>query len=242
MKKCFIGKHPGSILFLIVLLQFHSGAAQDASPDSLVQEKLRVIRGMLDRGQPGAGRWWTGWLVGYGAATIAQGAVSLASKDKDMREDMALGAATTFLGAVGQIISPMVPTSAPDRLAAMPETTPEERMKKLSEAESLLKECALREKSGRSLKAHAITGIVNLGSGLVVWLGFKRSIWEGVGNFALNTAVTEAQIWTQPTRAVHDYDDYAVRYQTGAGQHLLKSQIHWSLNAVPGGLGIRICF
>jgi hypothetical protein len=155
---------------------------------------------------------------------------------------MALGAATTFLGAMGQIVEPMTPGSAPDKLAVVSENTPDERKAKLAQAESLLRECAQREKDGRSWKTHVLTGAVNAAGGLVVWLGFKRSFWEGAANFALNTAVTEIQIWSQPTRAIEDYQDYLRQCQSGGTVQIHKSGKFLSLNAGPVGFGIRLSF
>jgi hypothetical protein len=230
------------ILLLFFLFQFYLALGQNELSDSQIQERLQTIQQMLVQGKATANLWWYGWLIGYSTVTIGQGAVFLTSADKTTRQDMALGAATTFLGAMGQIIAPMVPGTAPVRLAAIPEGTPQERMNKLLAAEKLLKESALREKEGRSWEIHAITGIVNLGSGLVVWLGFKRNIWEGIGNFALNTVITEAQIWTQPTRAIKDYDDYIKKYKSGANPGCRDAETSWSVTIYPGGFGIRIIF
>jgi hypothetical protein len=243
LKKTFVGTNSGIILLLFCFLfQLHPALAQNELSDAQTQEKLQVIKQMLEQGKPNANRWWYGWLIGYSAATIGQGAVFFASNDKETRQDMALGAATTFLGAMGQIITPRVPGTAPDRLADISESTPEERSNKLIKAEKLLRECALQEKFGRSWKTHAITGVVNLSSGLVVWLGFKRSIWEGLGNFALNTVITEVQIWTQPTRAITDYDDYIEKYNSGEKPGSRKSELSWSITLSPGKLGISILF
>ncbi len=197
---------------------------------------------MLEQGQSNANVWWYGWLIGYSAATIGQGAVYMTSTDKETRQDMALGAATTFLGAMGQIIAPMSPGTAADRFASIAESTPQERTNKLLAGEKLLQESALREKEGRSWKTHAITGLANLSSGLIVWLGFKRNIWEGVGNFALNTVITEAQIWTQPTRAIKDYDVYIKKYKSAEQLNWRNSETSWSIAVYPGGVGIRIIF
>ncbi len=243
MKKFNIKISLWKILFsLLLFYQCYPVFAQNELSDSQVKERLQVLQQMLKQGEPNADRWWYGWLIGYSAATVGQGAIFLTSEDKETRQDMALGAATTFLGAMGQIIAPMTPGSAPDRLARIPESTPEQRRKKLAEAEELLKQSALREKEGRSWKNHAITGIVNFGSGLVVWLGFKRSIWEGVGNFALNTVITEAQIWTQPTRAIKDYNEYMSRYQSGSDMGCSQSEVKWFVNVYPGGVGVSIIF
>jgi hypothetical protein len=230
------------LLLLCFLFQLQPALAQDELSDAQVQERLRGIEQMLEQGKSNANLWWYGWLIGYSTATVGQGAVYFTSTDQDTRQDMALGAATTFLGAMGQIIIPWAPGTAPDRLAAIAESTPKERSAKLIEAEKLLRECAIQEKFGRSWKTHAITGVVNLGSGLIVWLGFKRSIWEGVGNFALNTLITEGQIWTQPTRAVTDYDNYTEEYNSAEKPDSQKSGLSWSVTLSSGGLGVNILF
>jgi len=230
------------ILLFVFLFRVNPAGAQDVLSDSRIQERLQAIHHMLEQGKPNADRWWYGWLIGYGAATIAQGAIGLTSNDKDTRQDMALGAATTFLGALGQIIAPNVPGTAPDRISGIPESTPEERNAKLPEAESVFRESALIERNGRSWKTHAITGAVNLGSGLIVWLGFKRSIWEGLGNFALNMVVTEVQIWTQPTRAIRNYDRYMEKYASEQKVGCRKPETYWYVNIYPCGLGISVTF
>jgi hypothetical protein len=186
---------------------------------------------MLERGKSGSDRWWYGWLIGYGAATVGQGAAGLAGKDKGTKQDMFLGAATTCLGAIGQIISPMTPSSAPGRLTNLPEGTPGERMKKCAYAE---------EREGRSWKTHAVAGAVNLGGALVLCLGFKRGLWEGVGNFAFNTAIAEAQIWTQPMRAVKDHDEVVRRGRPGGNPFRLELKKRWSLYRTPAGIGVCI--
>jgi len=229
-------------LLLFFLLHFHAAVAQNELSDSQIQDRLQVINQMLEQGKSNANVWWYGWLIGYSAATIGQGAVFLSSDDKRTRQDMALGAATTFLGAVGQIITPMVPGTAPARLSGIPADTPQQRANKLITAEKLFKECALREKAGRSWQTHVITGVVNLSSGLITWLGFKRTIWEGIGNFALNTAITETQIWTQPTRAIKDYNDYTKKYEPGPGLSGRNLNINCCFNLYPGGFGISFCF
>jgi len=64
--------------------------------DSLVKERIHYIQKVLDQGKVTANRWWYGWLIGYSAATVAQGVNFLISDSKKTRQDMALGAAVTF--------------------------------------------------------------------------------------------------------------------------------------------------
>lgn len=155
---------------------------------------------------------------------------------------MGLGAATTLLGTLGQFLVPLVPGAALERISTMPEGTPAEREAKLSEAENALKEFARRERSGKSWQTHAVTGAANLGSGLIVWLGFKRSFWEGMANFALNMAVTEIQIWPQPTGAIREYDRYLEKYGSDPAVGYRKPHTYWSVNFSPGKVGICFTF
>jgi hypothetical protein len=188
--------------------------AQAMLPDSLVKERIQVIQRTLDGGKRNANLWWYGWLAAYGAAAVTQGAIWIASDKLATRQDMALGVLTGLLGMGGQIISPMVPGYAPGRLENIPGGTPEENARKLREAEKLLEESAKREKEGRSWKVHALDGAVNLGCGFIMWFGYKRTFLEGIENVALNQAVCEIQIFTQPTRAIKEYKTYCRKYKT----------------------------
>jgi hypothetical protein len=93
-------------IFFVIILFFQSLriSAQVGIPDSVVIERIQIIEKMLVQGNPGAGFWWYGWLYGYSAATIGQAAVSFSSNNKGVKQDMALGAATTLLGAAGQLV------------------------------------------------------------------------------------------------------------------------------------------
>ena len=230
------------ILFLAFSFQSLNISAQTDLSDSIVTARIQIIEKMLEQGKPNANLWWYGWLAGYSAATIGQGAVFFSTNDKAFKQDMAVGAATTFLGALGQIVTPMVPGYAPDRLKMIKGNTIEERRQKLIDAEELLKKSALREKSGRSWQTHAIATAVNAGSGLITWLRFKRDVWAGLENFALNSCITEAQIWTQPTRAMRDYKNYCKKYKSGESTIALKPEPVWFVSGSPGGVQLKIIF
>jgi len=240
-----ISRRSTAVLFLVsafFFIQASTLCAQDTIPDTLVQARIQYIQQKLDQGKPIASLWWNGWLYGYTAATIAQGAVFATSESLKTRQDMALGAATTLIGAAGQLLMPMVPVSAPKKLALIPGDTPEQRAEKLKKAEELFKASSDREKEGRSWKMHAVSGAVNLGTGLVTWLGFDRTVKSGLIAFAINTAITEAQIFTQPTRAIRDYKVYCEKYKAGLPTALYKPKTRWYVNAFPGGLALRMVF
>lgn len=233
----------GTILFLLIFIfQVSKLSAQNEIPDSLMIVRINYIQTMLDQGKPNASLWWNGWLYGYSAATVGQGVAGLMSDELKSRQDLLLSAATTLVGAVGQLLTPMTPVSAPGKLALIPGDTPEQRIEKLKQAEALFEASANREKEGRSWKMHAASGAVNLSSGLITWLGFDRTFKAGIINFVINTTVTEAQIWTQPTRAIKDYKNYREKYQKGLPSALCKPKSQLYLNAFPGGLALKLVF
>jgi hypothetical protein len=232
-----------SIFFLLFsLLQFPLLKAQNALPDSVVKERTQHIQNMLNEGKPAADLWWNGWLYGYSAATIVQGAVAFTTDKLETRQDMALGAVTTLVGAIGQLVMPMTPLAAPAKLVSIPGETPEERIKKLKYAEALFEASANREKDGCSWQMHAASSAVNMGSGLITWLGFNRTIQSGLINFAINEVITEAQIWTQPTRAIKDYQKYREKYINCQPSCFYKPKPQLFVSAFPGGLALKLVF
>jgi len=227
---------------MIFLLQVVSLHGQETAADSVGDDRIRDIQLTALNDMKNAQAWWYGWLGGYSAATAGQAVVAATTDNIATRQDMVLGAATTLLGALGQVISPIIPGSAKKDYPSYRDYAEGEQPFSEEQAAELLKTLALREKEGRSWKTHAIAGAVNLSSGLVTWLGFKRTVWDGLLNFALNTAVTEAQIWTQPTRAIKDYERYLREINPQADATPSRPESEWTVNVFPGGIAIRVDF
>jgi hypothetical protein len=232
------------ILLLIVIFstKFSELHAQNELPDSIVAERIQFIQQTLGRDLVKTKQWWYGWLAGYSAATVTQGAVYFGSNDKSTRQDMALGAATTFLGVAGQFISPIKPGNEAEQLKTLTENTKEEQLNKSKIAEDLLNEIANREKLARNWQSHVLPTAVDIGSGLVTWLAFDRSVWAGVGNFALNLAITETQIWTQPIMAHRNYKKYQQKYTNGDVDLSYEPRANWYIGASAGGASLKVVF
>jgi len=229
-----------ALLIAILFLQPVITAGQGVKPDSLTGIKLPDLQITALKDKSALQGWWYGWLAGYSAATAGQAIIYFASEDKALRQDMALGAATTMLGAVGQLISPVL-TGGAD-YPSYGEYVRGEQAMSSEQAAELLKALAAREKEGRSWKTHALAGVVNLGSGLVTWLGYKRTFMDGLENFAINTVITEAQIWTQPVRARRDYEEYCQMLQSESYAVPEKPSGEWTFSAWPGGFALRLDF
>jgi hypothetical protein len=210
--------------------------------DKEIYMRLSTLQGMLDNDQKGSELWWYGWLGIYSAATIGQGALAFFSNDKTIKQDMTLGAGTTLFGIVGQFITPPKPNYINIQPEQFQNLSKEERLFKLMQAEKMLKDKAEYVKVGKSWEPHAIGGVVNITSGLITWLGYKRSLWDGIENFALNTFVTEIQIWSLPTKAMMDYNTYINKYNLADSKNLRKRDFVCYSFVIPGGIGVRIGF
>lgn len=228
-------------LFLLLYAFANIFGQSKTSDTTALNERTQYIQQSLSGSAKNVDLWWYGWLGAYSTATIGQGIAALASNDLRTRQDMTLGAGTTLLGAAFQLITPIHTGKDAKQLRLMPEFTPEEKMAKLAEAERLFELNAMKEKAGRSWQIHALNTAVNLGSGIITWKGFHRTFKEGVENFLLNTLITEAQIWTQPTRTLREFRRYKTKYsQNLSSRHLF--QPDYSFRIYPGGASLVVRF
>jgi hypothetical protein len=190
-------------LILCTFMSFYQLSAQVAETRPSPELQTQGLRKMVLQDASSVNRWWWGWLGGYSAATVGQGIAGIATDKLSFRQDMFLSAATTFLGAAGQLVSPVQPVQL--RKWREMENSDASDQTKRDEYLKYLQKMAVAEKKGRGWQMHLASGAVNLTSGLVTWLGFKRTWKDGLMNFALNTVVTEAQIWSQPVKAKKYY-------------------------------------
>jgi hypothetical protein len=213
------------------------GAALALS-DAEVARRLAFIEVRLERGSFAANRWWNAWFYGWTALTVAQAAVAFAATDPGLRTDMAVGAVSSSLGVIPLGLFPFPPRLAAGELRALPEGTKEERRRKLSRAERLLRESAEAEAFGRSWMNHALSGVVSVGVGLLLGLGYKRPA-AGVINAAGGVALCELEIFTQPTAAIDDLRAYQRWTGRGAGTEATSTaKAGWTLIPHAGGLGV----
>lgn len=196
---------------LLALLCVLAVEAVDGANDlakSQLDQQLQQLQSTLQLQERGAINWWKTWTVLYGAATVVQGGVAIVSTDKSTRQDMVVGAGTTLLGVASQLITPVETHFESIGADSIDKLSFEQKQQLLAKDEALLKKQADIAAAGKGWQVHALSGAVNLASGLITWIGFKRSFGEGVLNFALNTVITETQIWTQPVRAKKAYERY----------------------------------
>ncbi|HVN76547.1 MAG TPA: hypothetical protein VMT19_09535 [Thermoanaerobaculaceae bacterium] len=230
------GKVRLAAVSVVLVLAARGVGAQGSLPltDAEVAARLDFIQGSLDRGRAAADVWWNGWLAGYGAATLGQVAAYAETDSEKSKQDMRVGAATTALGAIGQLVFPLDAGRLAVRLRAILGDTPEARRAKLAAAEAFLRRSAAQEELGRSWQAHAVAGAVNVAAGLVIWKHYKRPARDGLAAFAVGELISEIQIFTQPTRAIRDRREYESRSSFAPPGAAAGPRRAWYVGVTPG--------
>lgn len=201
------------LVFTPLVLAIGLGSA-NATPktisDEEVAKRLAFLEARLNQGEKAATLWWNVWFYGWEGLTMAQFAWALTTKDSGTRIDMAIGAASSTLGVLPLGLLPFPAKTAPQDLAkfaANTPNTPTARRQKLIFAEHLLHAAADDEILRRSWVNHAVSIGVSIGVGLILAVGYERPI-PGLFNTIGGIALSELQIFTQPTAAINDLHDY----------------------------------
>lgn len=181
--------------------------ADDVPSDAEVTRRLEFIEGRLVRASGKANLWWNGWYFGWTALTAGQFVIALATSDKGMRKDMAVGAAASSLAVIPLGILRFPAKTAARDLARVPGNSSADRRRKLQIAERLLKSAADDEKLRRSWVNHATSIGVSIGVGVLLGVGYDRPL-SGFLNALGGIALSELQIWTTPTAAMTDFAEY----------------------------------
>jgi hypothetical protein len=147
--------------------------------------------------------WWNGWMTAYAGLTVGQGIAAGVSSNYDTRVDQGVGAATSFLGVIGLLISRLPEIqSAAEALRAMPADNEEANRARDAAAIHLRAQAASAECEERSWVVHALNFAVTGASSLILWKGFGLGT-ESAENLS-GIAVGELQIWTQPAALIGD--------------------------------------
>jgi hypothetical protein len=225
-----------------IKIQKDSAESFQTIPEKELNERLHVVETMLEHNEKAANIWWYSWIGLYGGATIGQGLVAYVTPDKKLRQDMIVSAGTTLVGFAGQIIFPVKSGYEMSSTDIINGLSYEEKLNKLLDDEKKLKYQSDRAISGKNWQTHAMNFAVNLTGGLITWLGFKRPLMDGVSSFAIGMAVSEIQIFSQPTRAKKDYRSYCSKYGLNGYTQSSRPEYVIYANVIPGGLSVGIGF
>lgn len=227
---------------MLALVLAASLSAADVPPPSLAdgdrtEARLIFLSERLHEGATAAQAWYWTWTAIYSAATIGQAIGFFLSQDLRGQVNWAVGAATTFIGVLLMMVTDFPAAYGARELDRMPAGTPEQRRAKLRRAEELLEGAADAELGGRAWYIHVGGAAVSLAGGLILWLAYGYLL-DGIINAVAGFAATELQIWTQPTRAIKDWQAY--RDQFGGAAIPVKPTVR--LVPMVGGVALAGAF
>ncbi|WP_394821393.1 hypothetical protein [Pendulispora albinea] len=176
--------------------------------------RARFIREHLRRDAGNARTWSLGWA----AASVAMGSggltLGLLESDRDKRIGNFIWAGTSLIMPLRLLISPLHVMGDSRALEDDASRPPEgdaarepDGCSHLARAEAFLERDAAQEAFGTAWYTHAMA--IGFSAGLGATLGYALDDWSGNALAAgIGIAISELQIWTQPTGAVRARDRY----------------------------------
>lgn len=185
-------------------------AADSGRTDADVAARLEFVMDALETGSTYANVWYWGWTGGQLAAAAVFAGLAYAQRDDPgNKANHAVSAVQSFTGGAVLVFFPLDAAFATMRLEHYHDDTPAQRRKKLAAAERQLTLAAEGEQLGRHWINHVLGIAVAAAGGLLLTFAYAGTDWrDGLINFAVGVAITEASIWSQPMRAVRDRERY----------------------------------
>lgn len=219
-------------LALVAVITLHAGWANaDESPsESDIERRLHFLEERLDAGRRHGQLWTWGWGGLSGVSTVAQGVLAATSDSHDNRVMFATEAGKSAIGVADLWFRPLRGREGFEPFRAGTAGDAETRLATLRVAERRLEENASRAEQKRSWLPHLGNLAINLAAGGIV-AGLADD-----EDAAINTAAGliggELQIWSEPSRATTDLEDYQRFVRTG----LAERPGGWRLSPTPRGI------
>lgn len=209
--------------------------AQTCDPDT--EARLEFIETRLDEGQKHEKWWWRSWLTVYSiglAYKIYDGATT---RDGSNAAAHYFTAGKSALGIADLTLRPHVGRHGAAPMRAIPKTTAQYCAERLALAEKSMAQASEASNMRWSWKRHLSSLALNLAVATAIDVG-----WDDEGNawrdFGVSEASAELSIWTHPTRAYHDYQEYRAKYGSGGGVPAAMAPSTLNFAASPRGLGL----
>lgn len=204
--------------------------------DTELEQRLKFIETRLVGLNPKASRWQYGWTGFYAASALGQTVLAIDEDDSDDETNYIVGAVKSAGGLAQLLVKPLPAVKSYDRFLSMPAQTRTERLLKLEQGEALMHENAERAQQRYGWKRHLIgIGANLLGAAVIAVYGDSA---DAVTSTILGIAVSEANIWTEPARAVTDLEEYSTNFRHA--QRI--STRTWHIVPTIGGAALHISF
>lgn len=175
--------------------------ALSAAPLSAQADPVDPRLALLDSDASQARLWFWGFTSIYSVSAVVQTTLALALDDPGLRVDATVGAASSWLGIAGMLITPV-----PRVWRAA------EEAHRTGNVDVAIARAAEAETAARAWYNHVGVGLVAVVSGLVLWIGYDRPISAALA-FGSDLIGGELSILTIPTRSARWRDRPVARWQ-----------------------------
>jgi len=203
--------------------------------DAELDARLHFLEERLDAGRRHAQIWYYGWL-GFNTACFAYTTTS-AAVDSDRSRSFDIVNATQAAIGVGDIVllRPMPGRDGADPIRGPADASHADKVARLAKGEQMLVAGAQRADDRSSWTNHLGNLAFNLLGGGIL-LALHESHYAAVATLS-GTAVGEVYIWSEPSRAPKDLEEYQHFIRDGAVAQS-GSGTNWLV--LPGGRGIAL--
>jgi hypothetical protein len=167
---------------------------------------------------------------------VVQGVLAVDADDSDDEVNYLVGAVKSTGALAQMLIRPLPAVQSASRFQALPSRSREERIHKVAQGEALLHENADRAATRSGWRRHLIGVGANLLGGVAI-AAFGDSS-DAVTSTLLGIAVSEANIWTEPSRAIDDLEDY----QDNKWMQRQTSEVSWRIVPLARRVEVNIRF
>ncbi len=204
--------------------------------EEAIEERLAFIEARLNGGRDNARLWQYGWSSFFAANAALQGVQAIRSNNADNETHYTVDAIKSSAALALMLLRPLPAVEGAAPIEAMPAGTPAQKMARLKAAEELLRTNADRARERTSWSRHLTALAVNLIGGTAI--AAIGDVKDAVTSKATGIAISQAQIWSQPWRAIDDLAEYEETFPAAPSTEALS----WELTPIPGGLGVTIRF
>ncbi|HXC53639.1 MAG TPA: hypothetical protein VN634_22315 [Candidatus Limnocylindrales bacterium] len=225
-----------AMLVTVALLAPSIASAQACDPNT--EARLDFLETRLEDGQPRAKLWWGSWMAIFTIGVVAGVTQGTLHDDNGAQVNNFITAGKAVLGMADLTFRPHVARYGADRVRAIPKSSSANCTERLHLAEKTMETAAKEANMRWDWKRHVWSLTLNLAHGLVIAEAFKHDQSDGWTSFAVSEVSSEAFLWTHPTRAANDWNDY---HQQFDGTRLSKLG-EWHFAPHPGGIAIAYNF
>lgn len=209
--------------------------AQSCDPDT--EARLEFIETRLDEGQKHEKWWWRSWLTVYSIGFVYKIVEGATTRDGSNATADYFTAGKSGLGIADLMLRPHVGRHGAAPMRAIPKTTAQYCTERLALAEKSMAQASDAANVRWSWKRHLSSLVLNLGVAVAIDEGWddEGTAWR---DFAVSEASAELSIWTHPTRAYDDYQEYRAKFGSGGAAPSAMAPPSLRLAASPRGLGL----